>query len=117
MGGIESDGSFLGAFAAFENKLADHRDELRMYSDRFSSLHVEPDLFALLLGLGVEVEQHLHMIRHKSDRHDDDVLDIGRFFDCFQMIANVGLQPWLRRWAGATLVDEIPIVVADLLHH
>ena len=55
------------------NEIGQHRDELRMVVHGGGAMKREPDTVGHPARLDVEVVQHLHVIAHETDRHDDGV--------------------------------------------
>ena len=100
----------VGIEKAFRNQLPDHRDELRMRSNRFGTDHIQTDPFGRFPGLVIQIKNHLHVIRQESDRHHNHVVDAIQL-ERFEMVADVRFQPGDVRWPAATLIDQFPAIV------
>lgn len=84
--------------------------EARVGADGGGPAHRQAQLRRLGRGLGVEVIEDLHVVRHEPDgRHHDGGHALA--VQLLQVVADVGLQPWDVRGAGAGLVDQPPRVV------
>ena len=57
------------------DELANHRHELRHRSDRVRPYEAESQLVGNLFRVGVEIPEHLDVVREETDRDDDDVAD------------------------------------------
>ena len=86
-----------------------------MRADCFRTYHAEPEFVAQLAGFCIEIEQDLHVVGNKTDRHDDDVGELVAFTSDLQIVAHVGFQPRLRGWPAAALVDQNAIESAEAL--
>ena len=73
---------------------------------------VHSHLLRELLGFDVEIVNHLHVIRNKTDRRDND---IPHAFQLFKVVANIWTEPWLRRRTAAALINNFPVLDAECL--
>ncbi len=67
----------------------------------------EARLLRGLGGLGVEIPEDLHVVAHEADGDHDDRLTTAHR-ELRDHVADIGLQPGLRRGARTGLVDELP---------
>ena len=69
--------------------------------------HVHAELAAQALSFHVQIVNHFQVIRDKPDRHDDHVAH-SRGMLLPEPIADVGLEPRLRRRAATALKNQVP---------
>src|SRR5439155_25909331 len=67
-------------------------------------------------GLDVQVVQHLDVVAHEPDGHDDDVTS-SRRPEVLERVVDVGLEPRIPRAAAPALVRQAPRAVMDTLCH
>jgi hypothetical protein len=75
-------------------------------------LHCHADLTADVRGFHIEVVEDFHVIAQKTDRTQDHRVEPSGTFGA-QVVADVGLEPWIARAAAAALEDEDPVLAAD----
>ena len=83
-----------------------------MHADSRSPDHVQADFLTCHAGFFIEVEHDFHVVGQKTHRHDNHIAD-SLIFQVPQVIADVRFQPRNVRWTAATLIDQLPAVVAD----
>lgn len=57
---------------SFLNEFSQHANKARMGARGISPDHLEAEFLANLPGFFIQVEENLHMVRQKADRHDQD---------------------------------------------
>src|SRR5689334_16424713 len=87
----------------FYDELANHIDEGRMCPHRLRARHRYAQLVRQLPRLHIEIIEHLDMIGQKANRRNHDRL-FALILQYAQGIADVRLQPGLRRRAAPALV-------------
>src|SRR6185503_4044163 len=81
----------------------------RMRSGGRGAYEFHPQSACELLRFDIEIVNDLHVVRNKTNRRDDDVPN-ALIVKLFQMVANVGTEPRLRRRTTAALVDNLPVL-------
>ena len=79
---------------AFFDQFANHLQKLGMHPNRGGAHHVDAAFTGDVLGFGVQIVDHFHVIGYKTDRHDNYV---GAAIHFAHHVANVGLEPGLAR--------------------
>jgi len=68
----ETRGCVVGAF---ENEFVNHLDESGMHAGSCGANHSNPEFVREVLRFEVEVLDHFHVVRDKTDRRDNDLQD------------------------------------------
>src|SRR6059036_1727976 len=96
------------------HELGEHGDEAWMIVDGRRAMERQARRPRGGGGLDVQVVEHLDVVAHEPDGHDDDVARSPRP-EVLERIVDVGLEPRITRAAAPALIGETPWRVIQTL--
>ena len=83
-----------------------------MDADRRSTHELDPEFFGFVGSFLIKIVEDFHVIGDESDGLDDHTLYSRVRMELFDTVAHIGFEPRLMRWAGPTLIDDFPTLMA-----